>query len=130
MERWSQQLARGTRQRTTRCPSHSLCLPLQPRYRTPCWLLCGFGSNESTCSHCIHYCNLAKQHFSAQNLNTVMVAVAQLLHMRIPNSYEVTFPQSPGRAGGAGPGKGPDPSNPGNLIHFLVSPHIAVVYKE
>lgn len=38
--------------------------------------------------------------------------------MRIPNSYEVTFP--PGRAGGAGPGKGPDPSNPGNAIHFLV----------
>ncbi|KAG5282177.1 hypothetical protein AALO_G00053050 [Alosa alosa] len=52
---------------------------------------------------------------AAKNLNTVMVAVAQLLHMRIPSSYEVTFPQSPGRAGGAGPGKGPDPSNPGAL---------------
>lgn len=26
-----------------------------------------------------------------------MVAMAQLLHMRIPNSYEVAFPESPGR---------------------------------
>ncbi|RXM94880.1 Histone-lysine N-methyltransferase 2D [Acipenser ruthenus] len=34
---------------------------------------------------------------AAKNLNTVMVAMAQLLHMRIPNSYEVAFPESPGR---------------------------------
>uniref|UniRef100_A0A4W4F696 [histone H3]-lysine(4) N-methyltransferase n=1 Tax=Electrophorus electricus TaxID=8005 RepID=A0A4W4F696_ELEEL len=39
---------------------------------------------------------------AAKNLNSVMVAVAQLLHMRIPGSYEVAFPQSPGRAGGVG----------------------------
>ncbi|MBN3285215.1 KMT2D methyltransferase, partial [Polyodon spathula] len=32
---------------------------------------------------------------AAKNLNTVMVAMAQLLHMRIPNSYEVAFPESP-----------------------------------
>lgn len=42
-----------------------------------------------------------------------MVAVAQLLHMRMPGSYEVAFPRSPGRAGGVGPGKTPDSSNPG-----------------
>lgn len=42
-----------------------------------------------------------------------MLAVAQLLHIRMPSSYEVAFPQSPGRAG-VGPGKAPDSSNPGN----------------
>lgn len=35
MERWSQQLAHGTRQRTMRCQSHSHCLLLQPRYKIP-----------------------------------------------------------------------------------------------
>ncbi|XP_060794449.1 histone-lysine N-methyltransferase 2D isoform X5 [Neoarius graeffei] len=52
---------------------------------------------------------------AAKNLNSVMVAVAQLLHMRMPGSYEVAFPRSPGRAGGVGPGKTPDSSNPGPL---------------
>nr|XP_015199931.1 PREDICTED: histone-lysine N-methyltransferase 2D isoform X3 [Lepisosteus oculatus] len=52
---------------------------------------------------------------AAKNLNTVMVAVAQLLHMRMPVSYEVAFPQSPGR-GAAEPGKpAPDSSAPGAL---------------
>lgn len=44
-----------------------------------------------------------------------MLAVAQLLHIRMPSSYEVAFPQSPGRAG-VGPGKVPDASNPGNAL--------------
>lgn len=34
-----------------------------------------------------------------QNLNGVMVAVAELLRMKIPNSYEVLFPESPARVG-------------------------------
>lgn len=34
-----------------------------------------------------------------QNLNGVMVAVAELLSMKIPNSYEVLFPESPARPG-------------------------------
>uniref|UniRef100_A0A3B1KLR4 [histone H3]-lysine(4) N-methyltransferase n=1 Tax=Astyanax mexicanus TaxID=7994 RepID=A0A3B1KLR4_ASTMX len=50
---------------------------------------------------------------AAKNLNSVMVAVAQLLHMRMPGSYEVAFPQSPGRAGGVGPGKAPESTNSG-----------------
>lgn len=33
-----------------------------------------------------------------QNLNGVMVAVAELLSMKIPNSYEVLFPDGPARA--------------------------------
>ncbi|KAI1892243.1 hypothetical protein AGOR_G00131350 [Albula goreensis] len=45
---------------------------------------------------------------AAKNLNTVMVAVAQLLQVRMPGSYEVAFPQSPGRAGVSEPGKAPD----------------------
>uniref|UniRef100_A0A673MV53 [histone H3]-lysine(4) N-methyltransferase n=1 Tax=Sinocyclocheilus rhinocerous TaxID=307959 RepID=A0A673MV53_9TELE len=49
---------------------------------------------------------------AAKNLNTVMLAVAQLLHIRMPSSYEAAFPQSPGRAG-VEPGKVPDASNPG-----------------
>ncbi|XP_058265800.1 histone-lysine N-methyltransferase 2D isoform X3 [Hemibagrus wyckioides] len=52
---------------------------------------------------------------AAKNLNSVMVAVAQLLHTRMPGSYEVAFPRSPGRAGGVGPGKTPD-SNPGPIF--------------
>ncbi|KAK2102222.1 Lysine Methyltransferase 2D, partial [Saguinus oedipus] len=36
---------------------------------------------------------------AAKNLNGVMVAVAELLSMKIPNSYEVLFPESPARAG-------------------------------
>lgn len=36
---------------------------------------------------------------SWQNLNGVMVAVAELLSMKIPNSYEVLFPESPARIG-------------------------------
>ncbi|XP_027026218.2 histone-lysine N-methyltransferase 2D isoform X1 [Tachysurus fulvidraco] len=51
---------------------------------------------------------------AAKNLNSVMVAVAQLLQTRIPGSYEVAFPRSPGRAAGVGPGKVPDSSNPGH----------------
>lgn len=34
-----------------------------------------------------------------QNLSGVMVAVAELLSMKIPNSYEVLFSESPARAG-------------------------------
>lgn len=34
-----------------------------------------------------------------QNLNGVMVAVAELLSMKIPNSYEVLFSESPAHAG-------------------------------
>lgn len=45
-----------------------------------------------------------------QNLNHVMVAMAQLLNIRMPVSYEVTFPPSPGMPGVVGPGKGPDQS--------------------
>ncbi|KAK3547847.1 hypothetical protein QTP86_031953 [Hemibagrus guttatus] len=52
---------------------------------------------------------------AAKNLNSVMVTVAQLLHTRMPGSYEVAFQRSPGRAGGAGPGKTPD-SNPGPIF--------------
>ncbi|KAM6215405.1 histone-lysine N-methyltransferase 2D [Rhynchocyon petersi] len=36
---------------------------------------------------------------AAKNLNGVMVAVAELLSMKIPNSYEVLFPESPARTG-------------------------------
>ncbi|XP_058529753.1 histone-lysine N-methyltransferase 2D isoform X3 [Ochotona princeps] len=36
---------------------------------------------------------------AAKNLNGVMVAVAELLSMKIPNSYEVLFPESPARIG-------------------------------
>lgn len=36
---------------------------------------------------------------AAKNLNGVMVAVAELLSMKIPNSYEVLFPDGPARAG-------------------------------
>lgn len=43
---------------------------------------------------------------AAKNLNHVMVAMAQLLHIRMPGSYEVTFP--PGRPGSAGSGKASD----------------------
>ncbi|TSP79504.1 Histone-lysine N-methyltransferase 2D [Bagarius yarrelli] len=52
---------------------------------------------------------------AAKNLNSVMVAVAQLLHIRMPGSYEVAFPRSPGRAGGVVPGKAPESPNPGPL---------------
>ncbi|XP_048874063.1 histone-lysine N-methyltransferase 2D isoform X4 [Brienomyrus brachyistius] len=45
---------------------------------------------------------------AAKNLSTVMVAVAQLLQMRMPASYEVAFPQSPGRAGNGEQGSAPD----------------------
>ncbi|XP_073175044.1 histone-lysine N-methyltransferase 2D isoform X2 [Lepidochelys kempii] len=37
---------------------------------------------------------------AAKNLNGVMVAVAELLRMRIPSSYEVLFPESPVRGSG------------------------------
>lgn len=58
---------------------------------------------------------LTLEHFIPyQNLNSVMVTVAQLLHMRMPCSYEVVYPRSPNRAGGVGPGKTPDSSNAGN----------------
>ncbi|KAM9445066.1 histone-lysine N-methyltransferase 2D isoform 2-T2 [Clarias gariepinus] len=52
---------------------------------------------------------------AAKNLNSVMVAVAQLLKVRMPGSYEVAFPRSPGRAGGVGAGKTPESTNPGPL---------------
>ncbi|XP_035595855.2 histone-lysine N-methyltransferase 2D-like isoform X2 [Oncorhynchus keta] len=50
---------------------------------------------------------------AAKNLNHVMVVVAQLLHIRMPGSYEVAFSPSPGRAGASGPGK--EPVQPGAL---------------
>ncbi|XP_030410578.1 histone-lysine N-methyltransferase 2D isoform X1 [Gopherus evgoodei] len=37
---------------------------------------------------------------AAKNLNGVMVAVAELLRMKIPSSYEVLFPESPVRGSG------------------------------
>ncbi|XP_059575199.1 histone-lysine N-methyltransferase 2D isoform X3 [Alligator mississippiensis] len=37
---------------------------------------------------------------AAKNLNSVMVAMAELLSMKIPNSYEVLFSESPMRAAG------------------------------
>ena len=43
-----------------------------------------------------------------QNLNHMMVAMAQLLHIRMPGSYEVTFPSSPGTPGATGPGNAPE----------------------
>ncbi|KAF5906764.1 histone-lysine N-methyltransferase 2D isoform X1, partial [Clarias magur] len=52
---------------------------------------------------------------AAKNLNSVMVAVAQLLNVRMPGSYEVAFPRSPGRAGGVSAGKTPESTNPGPL---------------
>lgn len=41
-----------------------------------------------------------------QNLNGVMVAVAELLSMKIPSSYEVLFPDSPMRSAASEPRKG------------------------
>lgn len=68
--------------------------------------------------------------FPHQNLNSVMVTVAQLLHTRMPGSYEVAFPRSPGRAGVVGSGKTPDSSNPGNLCpsicYIFISTFIAL----
>ena len=40
-----------------------------------------------------------------------MLAMAQLLNIRMPGSYEVTFPtQNPDMSGVEGPGKGPEQS--------------------
>ncbi len=47
-----------------------------------------------------------------------MLAVAQLLHIRMPSSYEVAFPQSSGRAS-VGPGKEPDASNTGQCFSYI-----------
>ncbi|KAF7664552.1 hypothetical protein LDENG_00172620 [Lucifuga dentata] len=47
---------------------------------------------------------------AAKNLNYVMMAMAQLLHIRMPGSYEVTFPSNPDMPGVAGPVKGPGQS--------------------
>nr|XP_023687945.1 histone-lysine N-methyltransferase 2D-like [Paramormyrops kingsleyae]XP_023687953.1 histone-lysine N-methyltransferase 2D-like [Paramormyrops kingsleyae]XP_023687962.1 histone-lysine N-methyltransferase 2D-like [Paramormyrops kingsleyae] len=52
---------------------------------------------------------------AAKNLNAVMVAMAQLLHMQTPGSYEVAFPPSPGRGPEAGKALdtlAPGPSDP------------------
>ncbi|KAJ6656417.1 hypothetical protein lerEdw1_003705 [Lerista edwardsae] len=43
---------------------------------------------------------------AAKNLNGVMVAVAELLSMKIPSSYEVLFPDSPMRSAASEPRKG------------------------
>nr|XP_056705085.1 histone-lysine N-methyltransferase 2D [Euleptes europaea] len=43
---------------------------------------------------------------AAKNLNGVMVAVAELLNMKIPSSYEVLFPDSPMRGAASEPRKG------------------------
>lgn len=52
-------------------------------------------------AHCTHSADMSLPSPSLpwQNLNGVMVAVAELLSMKIPNSYEVLFPESPARAG-------------------------------
>ncbi|KAM7404718.1 hypothetical protein PAMP_012040 [Pampus punctatissimus] len=51
---------------------------------------------------------------AAKKLNHVMMAMAQLLKIRMPGSYEVTFPPpNPDMPGVDGPGKGP--SQPGAL---------------
>ncbi|XP_044068115.1 histone-lysine N-methyltransferase 2D isoform X2 [Siniperca chuatsi] len=48
---------------------------------------------------------------AAKKLNHVMMAMAQLLNIRMPCSYEVTFPpQDPDMPGVDGPGKGPSQS--------------------
>ncbi|XP_074500471.1 histone-lysine N-methyltransferase 2D isoform X1 [Sebastes fasciatus] len=48
---------------------------------------------------------------AAKKLNHVMLAMAQLLNIRMPGSYEVTFPpQNPDMPGVDGPGKEPDQS--------------------
>nr|XP_040048792.1 histone-lysine N-methyltransferase 2D isoform X2 [Gasterosteus aculeatus aculeatus] len=48
---------------------------------------------------------------AAKKLNHVMMAMAQLLHIRMPGSYEVTFPpQNPDMAAVDGPGKGSEDS--------------------
>ncbi|XP_068589687.1 histone-lysine N-methyltransferase 2D isoform X4 [Cebidichthys violaceus] len=48
---------------------------------------------------------------AAKKLNHVMMAMAQLLNIRMPGSYEVTFPpQNPDMPVVDGPGKGPDQS--------------------
>ncbi|XP_036386570.1 histone-lysine N-methyltransferase 2D-like [Megalops cyprinoides] len=52
---------------------------------------------------------------AAKNLNTVMMAMAQLLHMQMPGSYEVTFPQSPGRGVDSEAAKGPNTPTPGSV---------------
>lgn len=53
--------------------------------------------SSAHCRHCWRVCShpLLPQ----QNLNGVMVAVAELLSMKIPNSYEVLFPHGPARTG-------------------------------
>lgn len=46
-----------------------------------------------------------------QKLNHVMLAMAQLLNIQMPGSYELSFPpQNPDMAGFEGPGKGPSQS--------------------
>lgn len=46
-----------------------------------------------------------------QKLNHVMLAMAQLLNIQMPGSYELSFPpQNPDMAGFDGPGKGPSQS--------------------
>lgn len=47
-----------------------------------------------------------------------MVVVAQLLHIRMPGSYEVAFSPSPGRAGASGPGKEPVQPGTGPPAHM------------
>lgn len=48
---------------------------------------------------------------AAKKLNHVMMAMAQLLNIRMPGSYEVTFPpQNPDMPGVDGPGKAPNQS--------------------
>lgn len=46
-----------------------------------------------------------------QKLNHVMMAMAQLLNIQMPGSYELSFPpQNPDMPGFDGPGKGPGQS--------------------
>lgn len=60
-----------------------------------------YGAVCTGLAQCGHCCLLAllTSLLPQQNLNGVMVAVAELLSMKIPNSYEVLFPDGPARAG-------------------------------
>lgn len=51
-----------------------------------------------------------------------MMAMAQLLNIRMPGSYEVTFPpQNPDMPGVDGPGKGPGQSGMHTVNLFMIS---------
>lgn len=56
-----------------------------------------------------------------QKLNHVMMAMAQLLNIRMPGSYELTFPpQNPEMPVVDGPGKGPGQSGMHLIFIWIV----------